>query len=110
MDSSTTSTPAPRLSRRARAAAAGTALCAGAALAACTSSSSGTASGSAGSGCGSGGGSKVGVSLILKPLTNPYFVSMENDAKTAAAKDNVDLTVAAGNKDGDTQSQISAID
>ncbi|HXR73170.1 substrate-binding domain-containing protein [Actinocrinis sp.] len=108
MDSSTTSTPAPRLSRRARAAAAGTALCAVAALAACSSSSSGTASGSGGSG--SGGGSKVGVSLILKTLTNPYFVSMENDAKTAAAKDNVNLTVAAGNKDGDTQSQISAID
>ncbi len=110
MDSSTTSTPAPRLSRRARAAAAGTALCAVAALAACSSSSSGTASGSGGSGSGSGGGSKVGVSLILKTLTNPYFVSMENDAKTAAAKDNVNLTVAAGNKDGDTQSQISAID
>jgi len=110
MDSSTTSTPAPRLSRRARAAAAGTALCAVAALAACSSSSSGTATGSGGSGSGSGGGSKVGVSLILKTLTNPYFVSMENDAKTAAAKDNVNLTVAAGNKDGDTQSQISAID
>jgi len=109
MDSSTTSTPAPRLSRRARAAAAGTALCAVAALAAC-SSSNGTATGSGGSGSGSGAGSKVGVSLILKTLTNPYFVSMENDAKTAAAKDNVNLTVAAGNKDGDTQSQISAID
>jgi fructose transport system substrate-binding protein len=52
----------------------------------------------------------VGVSLILKTLTNPYFVSMENDAKTAAAKDNVHLTVAAGTKDGDTQSQITAID
>ncbi|WP_263053446.1 substrate-binding domain-containing protein [Catenulispora acidiphila] len=48
--------------------------------------------------------------MILKTLTNPYFVSMENDAKTAAAKDNVHLTVAAGTKDGDTQTQISAID
>jgi fructose transport system substrate-binding protein len=107
MDSSTTSNHAPRLSRRTRAAAAGTALCAVAALAACSSSSSGgTAAGSGGS----GGGSKVGVSLILKTLTNPYFVSMENDAKAAAAKDNVNLTVAAGTKDGDTQSQITAID
>jgi fructose transport system substrate-binding protein len=35
---------------------------------------------------------------------------MENDAKAAAAKDNVTLTVAAGNKDGDTQTQITAID
>ncbi|HZU57502.1 MAG TPA: substrate-binding domain-containing protein [Actinocrinis sp.] len=108
MDSSTTSTHAPRLSRRTRAAAAATALCAVAALAACSSSSGGTSAGSGGSG--SGSGSAVGVSLILKTLTNPYFVSMENDAKTAAAKDNVNLTVAAGTKDGDTQSQITAID
>jgi fructose transport system substrate-binding protein len=35
---------------------------------------------------------------------------MEKDAKTAAAKDNVSLTVAAGTTDGDTQTQISAID
>jgi fructose transport system substrate-binding protein len=55
-------------------------------------------------------GKKVGVSLILKTLTNPYFVSMAKDAKTAAAKDNVTLTVAAGKQDGDTQTQISAID
>jgi fructose transport system substrate-binding protein len=48
--------------------------------------------------------------LILKTLTNPYFVSMEGDAKTAAAKDNVSLTVAAGTSDGDTQTQITAID
>jgi fructose transport system substrate-binding protein len=77
------------------------------ALAACSSSSSGGLSGS------SSGGStsqKVGVSLILKTLSNPYFVSMEKDAKTEAAKDNVSLTVAAGKQDGDTQTQISAID
>ena len=72
------------------------------ALAGCGSSSSG----------GSGGSTsdKVGVSLILKTLSNPYFVSMEKDAKTEAAKDNVNLTVAAGKQDGDTQSQIAAID
>ena len=90
------------------AAAAGLALCVATALAACSSSSTTAGSGSSSSG-GSGGG-KVGVALILKTLTNPYFVSMENDAKTAAAKDNVSLTVAAGTKDGDTQTQISAID
>ncbi len=61
------------------------------------------------SGGGSGGG-KTGVSLILKTLSNPYFVSMEKDAKTEASKDGVSLTVAAGKTDGDTQSQISAID
>jgi fructose transport system substrate-binding protein len=93
-------------SRGTRAAAVGVAACVTASLAAACSSSSGGAS----AGSSSGGGSPVGVSLILKTLTNPYFVSMENDAKTAAAKDNVTLTVAAGTKDGDTQSQITAID
>src|SRR6266566_4734435 len=72
------------------------------ALAACSSSSSGSSGGST--------SGKVGVSLILKTLSNPYFVSMEKDAKTEAAKDNVNLTVAAGKEDGDTQTQISAID
>ncbi|MCU1616898.1 MAG: sugar transporter, partial [Frankiales bacterium] len=67
------------------------------ALAACGSSSSGSSGGSSGG----GSNSKVGVSLILKTLSNPYFVSMENDAKTEAAKDNVTLTVAAGKTDGD---------
>jgi fructose transport system substrate-binding protein len=65
------------------------------------------------SGNGSSGGSsngKVGVSLILKTLSNPYFVSMQKDAQAEAAKDNVDLHVAAGKSDGDTQTQISAID
>ncbi|WP_035840200.1 substrate-binding domain-containing protein [Kitasatospora azatica] len=94
--------------RRNQVAAAGLALGLATALAACSSSTTTASSGSGSSG-GSGGG-KVGVSLILKTLTNPYFVSMENDAKAAAAKDNVSLTVAAGTKDGDTQTQISAID
>jgi fructose transport system substrate-binding protein len=68
------------------------------------------------SACGSAAGSStsssssVGVTLVLKTLSNPYFVSMENDAKAAAAKDGVTLTVAAGTSDGDTQTQISAID
>jgi fructose transport system substrate-binding protein len=75
------------------------------ALAACGSSGGGSASNAS-----SGGNSQVGVSLILKTLSNPYFVSMEKDAKTEAAKDNVRLTVAAGKTDGDTQTQISAID
>ena len=62
--------------------------------------------------CGSSGSSsdQAGVSLILKTLSNPYFVSMEKDAQQEAAKDNVHLTVAAGQSDGDTQAQIKAID
>ncbi len=76
------------------------------ALAACSSSSPSTNGGTSGA----TSSEKVGVSLILKTLSNPYFVSMEKDAKTEAAADNVSLTVAAGKQDGDTQTQISAID
>jgi fructose transport system substrate-binding protein len=95
--------------RRAALGASGVGVLAVVALAACSSSTS-TTSGSGAGGSAAAGGSPVGVSLILKTLSNPYFVSMENDAKTAAAKDNVTLTVAAGTTDGDTQTQISAID
>ncbi|MEJ2579369.1 MAG: substrate-binding domain-containing protein [Kineosporiaceae bacterium] len=59
---------------------------------------------------GSGAGGRTGVSLILKTLSNPYFVSMEKDAKAEAAVAGVNLTVAAGKSDGDTQTQITAID
>ena len=75
-----------------------------------------TALGAAGCGSAAGSGSSgsssssVGVALILKTLSNPYFVTMEQDAKAEAAKDGVSLTVAAGTSDGDTQTQISAID
>ena len=119
MDSSTnraTRGEARRRSRR-RVAYAAAALCATAALAACSSSSSsgsaasqGSASGSAATGSASASGQTVGVSLILKTLTNPYFVTMKNDAEADAAKDGVKLTVAAGSSDGDTQTQITAID
>ena len=53
--------------------------------------------------------SRVGVSLILKTQTNPYFVSMKDAAQTEADKSNVRLSVAAGTMDGDTQNQITAI-
>ena len=68
------------------------------ALAGCGGSSSSGSSAATG-----GSGGTVGVSLILKTLTNPYFVSMKKDAQAAADKDNVNLTVAAGKQDGDTQ-------
>jgi fructose transport system substrate-binding protein len=81
------------------------------ALSACSSSGSSSSGGGTSSGAsGGGGGKKIGVSLILKTLTNPYFVSMAKDAKTAASQNNVSLSVAAGKADGDTQTQISAID
>ncbi len=78
------------------------------AFTACSSSSGG--GGTSGAATGGGSGKKVGVSLILKTLSNPYFVSMQKDAEKAAAAKNVKLTVAAGKQDGDTQTQISAIE
>ncbi len=67
---------------------------------------------SSGAGAGStvGPNDEVGVTLIVKTTTNPYFVSMEDAAKADAKKANVKLTLAAGKKDGDTDSQIQAIE
>jgi len=52
----------------------------------------------------------VGVTLITKNTTNPFFVAMQNGAKEQAAKDNVKLTLAAGAADGDEAGQITAIE
>ncbi|MGZ4175122.1 MAG: substrate-binding domain-containing protein [Solirubrobacteraceae bacterium] len=93
--------------RRRRLGAAACAVTAAVVVAACGSSSSG------GSGSSSGGSTKAGavkVALVLKTFSNPYFVSMENSAKSDAAKKGVNLTVSAGTTDGDTSSQITAID
>jgi fructose transport system substrate-binding protein len=61
---------------------------------------------SLGSGSASATG-KVKVALILKTFSNPYFVSMEANAKADAAKLGVSLTVSAGTTDGDTATQIT---
>src|SRR6195952_1191499 len=61
------------------------------------------------SGCG-GNGDKTGVSLIIKTQTNPYFVSMKQAAQVEAKRTGAHLSVASGQADGDTQSQINAID
>lgn len=52
----------------------------------------------------------VGVSLIVKTTTNPFFVAMQEGAKKAAEAADVDLTLAAGKEDGDEDSQIQAIE
>ena len=71
-------------------------------LAACNRGSSTTGS--------SSGGGTVGVSLITKDSTNPFFVAMQKGAKADAAKNNVKLTVASGKQEGDDQGQITAIE
>ena len=55
-------------------------------------------------------GGEVGVSLILKNTSNPFFVSMADSAQAEADSIGVELTVAAGQEDGDTQGQIDAIE
>jgi fructose transport system substrate-binding protein len=72
-------------------------------LAACGSSGSGSS--------GSGGGSKkISVALVLKDFNNPYFVTMKQDAQAEAAKQGVDLQVSAGKTDGDTSTQVAAVE
>lgn len=87
------------------------ALVAALALVACGSSSTGsTTSGQPGGTASSGGTGTVGVALILKTFTNPFFISMQKSAQAAADKIGVKLTVSAGTKDGDTATQITSIE
>ncbi|MET0975468.1 MAG: substrate-binding domain-containing protein [Leifsonia sp.] len=69
----------------------------------CSTGSSGAASSGSGDG-------DVGVSLIVKTTSNPFFVAMEDGAKKAAEKLGVTLTLAAGKEDGDEDTQIQAIE
>jgi fructose transport system substrate-binding protein len=62
------------------------------------------------SGAGAGSGGPIGVTLITKTATNPFFVSMAAGAKESADKLGMTLTVAAGTEDGDTATQITAIE
>jgi len=57
-----------------------------------------------------GGKAKVGVSLILKNDTNPFFVAMTKGAKAKAAELGVDLSVAAGKDETDDAGQVAAIE
>lgn len=57
---------------------------------------------------GDGGGAAV--TLITKDSINPFFVTMQEGAKKAAEEHGVDLTVAAGEEDGDEEGQIQAIE
>jgi fructose transport system substrate-binding protein len=58
----------------------------------------------------SGGDNGVGVSLIVKTTTNPFFVAMQDGAEDAAVDHGVELTMAAGKADGDEETQIQAIE
>ena len=75
-------------------------------LAACGGGGGGAGAG----GGGDGGGDKVGVSLITKDSTNPFFVAMQKGAKADADKNGVNLTVTSGKADGDEAGQVQAIE
>jgi fructose transport system substrate-binding protein len=79
-------------------------------LAAVAALSLAACSGGAGASSTAGANDKVGVTLIVKTTSNPYFVAMEDAAKKDAQSANVGLTLAAGKKDGDTDTQIQAIE
>ena len=52
----------------------------------------------------------IGVALIVKTNSNPFFVAMQDGAKAAAEDQGVSLTLAAGKEDGDEDTQIKAIE
>ncbi len=85
-------------------------------LAACSSSPGATSGTSAatspGASAGASGASAegIGVTLITKTSTNPFFVAMAEGAKESADALGITLTTAAGKEDGDTATQIQAIE
>lgn len=84
-------------------------IAAGSVAAFATVGMAGCSTGTSGSGSTSGAGD-VGVSLIVKTTSNPFFVAMEDGAKKAADKLGMKLTFAAGKEDGDEDTQIQAIE
>jgi ABC-type sugar transport system substrate-binding protein len=78
-------------------------------FAACSSPSGASNSAPAGS-TAAASGAAVGVTLITKTSTNPFFVAMGKGADEAAAKLGIKLTKEAGKEDGDTATQIQAIE
>lgn len=52
----------------------------------------------------------IGISLVTKNSSNPFFVAMQQGARREAAARGVDLTIAAGKKDGDEEGQVQAVE
>lgn len=74
------------------------------ALTGCASSSAGSADST------EAAGDEIGVSLIVKTNSNPFFIAMQEGAEAAAEANGVNLTLAAGKEDGDEDTQIQAIE
>ncbi|KZE94796.1 D-ribose-binding periplasmic protein [Agromyces sp. NDB4Y10] len=67
-------------------------------------------SGASGESASGAEGETISVSLITKTDTNPFFVAMQEGAKTAAEDLGVEITLAAGKEDGDEDTQIQAVE
>jgi fructose transport system substrate-binding protein len=52
----------------------------------------------------------LAVTLITKDNNNPFFIAMQKGAKEAGTKNGVNITLAAGAKDGDEDGQVKAIE
>ncbi|MFT4219272.1 MAG: substrate-binding domain-containing protein [Microbacterium sp.] len=68
-----------------------------------------TACGGSG-GNGESGSEDIGISIITKTASNPFFLAMSEGAKEEADKLGVTLTTAAGKEDGDEPSQVTAVE
>jgi fructose transport system substrate-binding protein len=88
----------------------GAGLTASLALAACGGSSSSSSAATSGSAGGSAAGGNIGVSLITKDSTNPFFVAMQQSAKTNCPTDGADIKVGSGKAEGDDEGQIAEIE
>ncbi len=99
------------LSRARRTRVVAVASAAGVALTFAACSGSTTTASPGASGAAAGSGDKIGVALITKDSSNPFFVAMQKGAKElAATAGNIDITVASGKAEGDDAGQISAIE
>lgn len=56
------------------------------------------------------GGEKLGVTLITKDSSSPFFITMQKGAREDAEKAGVNLTIASGKTEGDDQGQINAVE
>jgi fructose transport system substrate-binding protein len=74
------------------------------------STTPGSSAGASTAGGSTGASGPIGVTLITKTSTNPFFVAMAKGAKESADKLGITLTTAAGKEDGDTATQITAIE
>ena len=86
------------------------AACSGGATTAPSTPAASAAPGASASSVASSAAGPIGVTLITKTSTNPFFVAMAKGAKESADKLGITLTTAAGKADGDTATQITAIE